>query len=313
MGTPTTVRHRGRHVFDSIQADYIRGLPQHIIGRQYFVDPNTGSDNNPGTNPNKPLATLAQARTLSNTTIDWAQSAYQYNIIWVAPEVYDEYFAGGFYYAHVVGLGNRGTDTQAEIHPSTTGGVFRTDATFLGTCFHNMRFENDIVSVPIFDLGICNSSLIENCEFALGADVAGVVAIDTTNSTHFNVEDCDFTSGMGQNLAYAFYHRGGANKYLHNARYLRNRIFAASGGIYIADGCTASQAIIKENLVHVDGTGIGIDGRGGGSDTGGDALVVNNEIIIVGAGDAIHGLAAGKKLYNKTIVNGTFAYETALA
>ena len=163
----------------------------------------------------------------------------------------------------------------------------------------------------MLDLGICNNSAIIACEFALGANVSGVVAIDTETCTHLVVLDCDFTSGMLQNMAYCAYHRGGADKFAHNVRYIGNRMYALTGGIYVASNCTASQMLVQRNFIHVDGTGKGIDGYGGGADTGGQLEAVENDIIIVGAGDAIHGLAAGKKLRNHTLVNGTYALETA--
>lgn len=304
-------RMRGSFHFDRIGARYIEGLPQCVIGNQYFVSANNGNDNNVGTSPDKPIATLARARALSNATIDWGATPKKYNIVWVEPGVYDEYFEGGFYYAWVIGLGIRGTDTMAEIHPSADGGVFRTDATFLGSAFVNMRFECDIQDKPIFDLGICNNSLIRQCEFALGAAVTGVYGIDTTNCTHLVVEDCDFTSGMPNGLAGAAYHRGGSNKYAHNVRYRGNRIFAANNGIYVAANCTASQMIVEDNDIIVEGTGVGIDGYGGGADSGSQLVAIKNRIIVAGAGDAIHGLAAGNKLHNETNVNGSFAYETA--
>lgn len=307
-----TVRHRGRHVFDNIASKYIEGIPQNMVGVQIYVDPDYGSDSNAGTSPNSAFATLAKAKTIVNALVDWAHTAYKINVVWVYPGVYDEYFLGGFYYTIVIGLGIRGTDGMAEIHPSADGGVFRSDATFLNSGFINMRFECDIVNQPIFDLGICNNSFIKQCEFALGANVAGVKAIDTTNCTHLTVEECDFESGQGTyDLDYAIYHRGGADKFAHNCRYRNNNIFGQNGGIYIASNCTASQAIAEENFINVKGTGIGIDGFGGGVDTGGQLKAVRNRIIIEGAGDAIHGLAAGNKLHNETNVNGSFAYETA--
>lgn len=306
-----TIRWRGLHVFDRIQAGFIEGLPQTILGTQYFVSANDGNDNNAGTSPDKPVLTIARARTLSNATIDWGATPKKFNFIWVEPGLYDEYFEGGFYYAWVVGLGVRGTDTMAEIHPSADGGVFRSNATFLGTNFLNMRFENDIVNQPIFDLGILNNSIIRQCGFALGANVAGVKAIDTENCTHLTLEDNDFESGQLQKLDAAVYHRGGADKFAHNCRYRRNNIFAKTVGLYVATNCVASQSIAEENNIYVDGTGKGIDGKGGGADSGSDLIAIRNRIIVAGAGDAIHGLAAGLKLHNETNVNGVFAYETA--
>jgi hypothetical protein len=307
------IRYRGTHIFDSIQAKFISGIPMSVMGNQYFVSANDGDDANPGTSPDKPVKTIGRARALSNATIDWGKYQKKFNVIWIEPaptEAYDESFAGGFYCAFVIGLGDR---HQVMIRPSATYGPFKTNATSIDAVFMNLHFQSLVQDVPICDLGVCNYTKFLGCKFSIGAAVTGVVAIDTENSDSLWVEDCDFTSGQVQNIDTAIFNRGGANKYAHNVRYLNNRISAKSYGIRIAGDCTASQAIIKDNLLLIDGTGIGIDGNPGGADTGCQGHVVDNEIIIAGAGDAIHGFAAGKKLYNKTIVNGTFAYETALA
>lgn len=299
-----TVRWQGRHVFDFLKAGIIEGVAQNMIGDQYYVSINRGSDGNVGTSPDKPLKTIERARALSNAHVDWLHDHYKYNVIWIEPGIYDEYFEGGFYYAYVVGLGNR-HDTQ--IHPSSVGGVFRGDATLIDEAFINLHFQSDIINEPIMDLGTVNYVDFLGCKFSIGKAVTGVKAIDTVNSDSLTVEDCDFISGEVQDIDYAIYMRGWAN----NARYMRNHIFAESGGIYVATAGKSGKAIAEENDIEVNGTGIGIDGKGGGPDTGSELLAIKNRIIIKGAGDAIHGLAAGKMLRNETLVNGGFAYETA--
>lgn len=305
-----TVRYRGTHVFDRLQAAFIDGLPMCIVGNQYYVSVNNGNDANPGTSPDKPVATIARARTLSNATIDWGKYQKKYNVIWIEPGTYDEYFAGGFYCAFVIGMGDR---HNVMIRPADTGGVFRTDATLIDEAFINLHFQSLIQDVPILDCGIVNYTKFLGCKFSIGAAVTGVKAIDTVNSDSLWVEDCDFVSGQTEEIDCAIYNRGGANKYAHLARYLNNRIFTKSYGIYLAGDCTSSGALAKGNMIRVQGTGVGIEHNAGGADTGGQLLAVENDIIVEGAGTAIHGLAAGKKLYNKTLVNGTFAYVTALA
>lgn len=301
------IRYRGHHHFEKLSADIIEGIPKQVIGKQYFVDPYTGNDNSSGLSFDKAFKTLQKAITVSNALIDWSYTPPRYNIIWVCPGVYAENLTPP-YYAFVLGLGIRGTDTMAEIR-AASGSEFT--GTFLGTILKNLRFEHLQASVPILDLGICNNSHIEQCEFTLGADVGGVAGIDTENCTHLTVVDCDFESGQLNTLAYAAYHRGGGDKYAHNVRYIGNRMFVQTCGIWTQSTCTASQALAQKNVIHCTGTGKGIDGMGGGADTGGALLAVENDIIIDGAGDAIHGLAAGKKMRNHTLVNGSYALETA--
>lgn len=299
-----TERWRGRHVFDFLKAGIIEGVAQNMIGDQYYVSTNRGSDGNVGTSPDKPVKTIARGRALSNAHVDWLHDAYKYNVIWIEPGIYDEYFEGGFYYAFVVGLGGR-HDTL--IRPSADGGVFRSNATLINEKFINLHFQSLIQDVPIMDLGTVNYTDFLGCKFSIGAAVTGVKALDIANSGDLAVEDCDFISGETEDLDYDIYIRGWA----HNARLMRNRMFAESGGIYVASAGVASKAIAEENDIEVNGTGIGIDGRGGGPDTGSELLAIKNRIIIKGAGDAIHGLADGKMLRNETLVNGNFAYEKA--
>lgn len=273
-------------------------------GNIYYVDGDDGDDDYDGLSWSTAVETIQAAIDLSNATIDWSATPKHYNVILVKPGVYAEELTPA-YYCVIIGMGVRGTDTAAEIHPATGSCI---TGTFLGTVLFNLRLEVNEASHPILDIGICNNSRIENCEFALGANVAGVNAIDTDNCTHLVVKNCDFTSGQLQNLAYGAYHRGGADKFAHNVRYINNRIWAATGGIYIADTCVASGALIQRNMIHVDGTGTGVYDAGYGY-----SLVVDNDIVVDGAGDALNhaGGTGGDLLNNRTMVNGSYALEPA--
>jgi hypothetical protein len=280
------------------------GYPLNVGGRTWVVDNVLGSDaaNQKG-DFNEPLATIQEDIDRSNTTINWSYTPKFYNYIYVKPGVYAENLTPA-YYCIIEGLGIRGTDTAAEIHPATGSAM---TGTLLGSGFRNLRIEGNTVSTPIFDIGICNNSFVEDCEFALGANVAGVAAIDTDNATHFEVRNCDFTSGQLQNLAYAGYHRGGANKFAHNVRWLNNRIWAATAGIWIQDTCTASGFLAQGNMIWIDAAGKGIDCNYTGA-----ALMVGN-LITGGAGaDAIeHSGGSTYTTFNQTNIAGTAAQETA--
>lgn len=273
-------------------------------GIEYFVDNVNGLSTNDGLSWDSALNTIQAAITKSNATINWSYTPKDYNIITVKPGVYAENLTPA-YYCHIVGQGVRGTDTAVEIHPATGSAM---TGTLLGSGFRNLRFEGNSASTPIFDIGICNNSYIVECEFALGANVAGVTAIDTDNCTHLVVMDCDFTSGQLQNMAYCAYHRGGADKFAHAVRYINNRMWAATCGIYIADTCVASGALIQRNFIHIDSTGTGVQDAGYGYSN-----IVDNDIVVDGAGDAINhaGGTGGDVLNNRTIVNGSYALEPA--
>lgn len=273
------------------------------LGTVYYVSANDGSDSlYDGLSPDEPKATIQAAITLSNATIDWSATPKKYNFIIVEPGVYAENLTPPYYCA-IIGAGVRGTDTAAEIHPTTGSAI---TGTFLGTVLYNLRLEGDVASTPILNLGVCNNSLIQSCEFSAGANVAGIAAIDTDNCTHLVVRDCDFTSGQLTNLGYAGYHRGGANKFAHNVRWLNNRIWAATAGIWIQNTCTATQALAMGNMIVMDASGKGIDDNNGGM------RCVGNFIMTGASGDAIeHAGGAAFTTFNQVNVNGTAAQETA--
>jgi len=312
---PKTYRDRGGDRFTVDDGGVLRVLGGGLLeiygtnvavrqGTVYYVDAENGDDDNDGLSWDNALATIQEAIDKSNATIDWDATPKAYNEIWVAPGVYAENLTPAFY-CIIRGMGMRGTDTAAEIHPAT-GSCFT--GTFLGSGLSNLRLEVDEASKPILDLDIANNSRIQSCEFGIGASVAGVAAIDTENATHLVIMDCDFTSGMNQNMAYVGYHRGGDDKYAHNVQYIGNRMWVKTAGIYVAADCTASQMLIQRNFIFVSGTGTGIH------DLNGNSMVVDNDIIVEGAGDAInHAGGAGYTLRNHTLVNGTYALETASA
>ena len=273
------------------------GRPQ---GYVWYVDknhPNT-SDSNDGLSWERPLTTIGAARTKNNATIDWADDAYPLNTILVAPGVYAEQI-GGLYYVRLIGTGTRGTDGMAEV--SLTG-YSALAGTMLNAYIYNMHFECDTQDTPIVDGGIVNSTWFERCTFALGANVSGVAGIDTDNSTHLTVLNCSFESGQAQNLAYGIYARGGANKYLHQARIHYNVIQAATAGIWIQDTCTASGCEIRGNTIYRPTKGI--------DDNSGTSYCIDN--FISASSDAIeHANSSTQCIGNHVINNATGAKEAS--
>jgi hypothetical protein len=111
-----TIRHRGTHSFDRITAKFIDGLPMTIVGNQYFVDGNNGSDSNAGTTSGKALATVAAA----------IAKAVANDVIFVFPGEYDEAVTIAHTKSNltIVGLGGRGA---AYIAPSATNATALTN------------------------------------------------------------------------------------------------------------------------------------------------------------------------------------------
>lgn len=270
----------------------IQNMVAKLGGVAYYVDDLNGNDANNGLSWATAVETIQQAIDLNNATVDWGETPKKYNVIYVKPAVYNENLSFP-YYCWIVGLGIRGTDTQVEIHP-TTGSSFA--GTMLGCSLVNLWLEVN-EALPILDIGEAGGSLIDHCQFYFGADIA-VTGIDTETATHLEVRFCDFGDGTGKKFQYCIANHGGASKYAHNCRYHDNNMFAYNCGIWIEDTCTATQTVIKQNVISVwtgDHTlaGIGID------DNNGQSTCIDNWIA---ADDAIdHPNTATKCIANHVI------------
>jgi hypothetical protein len=245
------------------------------------------------------FATVQEAITAHNATIDWTATPMRYGCIFVAPGVYDENLTPP-YYCYVIGGGVRGTDTSAEIHP-TTGSCLT--GTLLGTVLINLRFETN-EAVDCLNIGICNNSEIAHCVFTNGAAVAAT-ALSTDNCTHLHFHHNYVESGQTTGMAHGLYFQGGSNKYAHNIHVHDNSIITSTTGVYIASNCTASEARIgPNNFIRCTGAGSkGVD------DNGGVTLVYGNWISAI---DAIeHGGGAAYTVGNSVVNDGTGAKEAA--
>lgn len=221
--------------------------------------------------------TIAEAITASNALISWAGNEED-NYILIAPGTYAESLTTSPYYCHLIGLGvgtlaNSGMSVRIE----PASGV-ALSGTLLGMHLYNLAFQA-VGAVDVIDGGIVNDCLFERCMFAPG-DNDVVNAISTENSDGLNIRNCKFKSGLGTGgFTRCMYFGGGADKYLHNAL-IENNILqgmdATGTGIFIQGTCTATQTVIKGNIIHLSGAGIGID------DNSDDAMVVENYVFHVG-------------------------------
>ena len=244
-------------------------------GNVYYVSKSGNSTT--GKSWKTAFTTIAAAITASNATIDWAGNEED-NVILIAPGTYAETLTTIPYYCHMIGLGvgtlaNSGMSVRIE----PASGVCMS-GTALGLHLYNLAFQA-VGAVDLLDFGICNDVLIERCMFGPG-DNSAVNAISTENSDGLNIRNCKFKSGLGTGgFTRCMYFGGGADKYLHNAL-IENNILqgmdATGTGIFIQSTCTATQTIIKGNIIHLSGAGIGID------DNSDDAMVVENYVFHVG-------------------------------
>lgn len=237
------------------------GLRMGTVGIVYYVDkthPNA-SDNNDGTDPMAPKATIASAIAANNATIDWSVygGTKPYNWIFIGPGVYAEALTSLPHYCHVIGTGVLGTDGATEIHPAAGSALAGTQ---INGRWSNIWFESE-TAVPVLDFNICNNVILEACAIVKGTADLATIGIETTNASHMQINDCIFSSGVTP-LGIGIVFRGGANKYAHACRVVGNYIVAATTGIEIEAACTASLALIHRNVIRRPTTGI-LDANGG--------------------------------------------------
>jgi len=288
---------------------YAKNIPGHP-NNVWFVSQANGNDSYGGKSWARPLLTIGEAISRSNAMIDWDASPWLVdNWIYVAAGEYTEVGLVMPSSCHIIGMGLLGTDTAVEIHPAT-GAVFA--GTALGTHFHNLRLEVTEADKDTIDLGTANDSLIENCELVCGTAAGGAATafLSTENAAHMVVRNCSFQyGGAGSSHKYGIYFGGGADNYAHHCDINGNLIQgirSAGTGIYVAADCTASNAVIRNNIIKIDGAAKGID------DNNGNTLCVENCISIAGAGDAIeHAGGANFTINNQVVVNTVAARETA--
>lgn len=269
-------------------------------GKVWFVDNVGGSDKNSGESWGEALRTIAAAIAKSNLTIDWSYTPKYYNMICVKPGVYAENLTPA-YYCHIVGAGILGTDTAAEVHP-TTGAAMA--GTFLGCGLHNMRLECE-TAAPVIDLGIANNSIIENCEIVRGIAGLATVGLDMENATHMRILNNRFISGVadfpiGINADHGA--TATADKFVHACLIEGNDIFAATAGIYVDVHNVASSLLIKRNFIARPAKGI--DDNNGGSYCVGNWISASSDAIE-------HASSTSKCIGNSVINNVTGAKETS--
>jgi len=207
------------------------------------------------------------------TTIPSAQQSI-YDYIIIAPATYDENITALPFSCNMIGLGHPGTDKHVELHPSAGIPIA---GTVSGLRLINMRFEA-VGAVDLLDFNICNNVEILNCTFAC-ADADNVAAISTQNSSYLTIRDCRFDCLLATaGFAYCLYFGGGSDKYLASG-VIENNVFsgmdAAGTAIYIASDCTASETIIRNNIIKLTGAGTGID------DNNDNAMVLDNVVFHV--------------------------------
>jgi len=169
----------------------VREAPQGLV---YYVDGSHGAatDDNVGTDPETPLATIQAAIDLNNATIDWAATPpYKgQNWIVIAPGTYAENLTPP-YYCKMIGLGQAPanmTDMCVNVEPAAGSAMAGTG---LGVYFYNIRFTA-LTAVPVMDFGVMNSCIFDACAIVDGNPGLATVGIDTTDAGGSQILNCRF-------------------------------------------------------------------------------------------------------------------------
>ena len=278
------------------------GLRQAPQGLVYYVDPShpDALDNNDGTDPNAPKATIQSAITASNALINWAATPpYDgQNWIIVAPGVYAENLTPA-YYCKIVGLGNcNGGDVCVNVQPATGSCMAGTG---LGLHLYNIRFTGGGDATPVLDFGTFNSCIIERCMVTDGNAGLATVLLDMTGAGGSKIIGCNF--GYTASAA-PIGIRSTGNFF--DCQIIGCKIAAATTGIDLSAGGLLGNTLIAHNYIWSgeDGTiATGID-----DSTTGHTLVVDNWITAV---DAINHANAANTIANHVQNAGVGAVETA--
>jgi len=228
-----------------------RTVPQGIV---YYVDGShsEANDNNDGTDPNAPKATIQAAITASNATINWAATPPYDGENWivVSPGEYAENLTPP-YYCRVVGRGvatGNTTDWCVDIHPAAGSALAGTG---LAAHFYNIRFTAD-TAVPIVDMGVCNSCIFEKCMFTDGNPGLATVGLDMTDANSTWVIGCKVT---GNSNAVTIGIRSTGDFF--SSRIIGCQIEAVTTGIHLSDGAgLCGNALIAHNYIHKPVNGI---------------------------------------------------------
>ena len=263
-------------------------------GKTYFVW--KGGNNTNGLNWKNAFTTIAGA--IAAHTAFRATQTYKSvdTYIIIAPDTYEENIIALPFSCHMIGLGHIGTDKATEISPAE--GI-----AMAGTCsglhLYNIRFEGE-GSGDICDFSILNCSIIENCQFVpKSAAMAAAISFEDCKETI--IRNNRFTTGGALYCDYGIKFNGGADKYCHNTiiedNQVVNGVKAAGTGIHIAADCCATGAVIRRNVIHLAGAGIGIDDDSDG------ALVYDNKVFHVGG--TPYDINAALSMNNRANDNGT--------
>lgn len=215
-------------------------------------------------------AAITEQRRMRATLPSAEQSVNTYIII--APGDYDENITSLPFSCTMIGLGIPGTDKAVEWN--TTAGAC-ISGTVSGLRLVNIRFEAG-GAFNLLDFNVSNNVEILNCEFEC-KDTDNLAAIANSGGAGFmTIRGCKFGSQLGTrgfDMCLDF------NSWF-SAAVIENNIFdgldPTGTAISIYVNSVGYGAVIRNNIIRLDGAGMGID------DDSDDAMCLDNVVFHVG-------------------------------
>jgi len=204
--------------------------PNAAFGKVYWVDENTGDDDNSGLTPALAFATLGEAITVSNAEV----GNYNVNTIYINAQTYTETLTVYPKNVNIIGIGGKvridGVSTFA-----TPGNNVH---------WYNIQFRQ-ATAAPTVTLGggMYYSGGFHNCVFDNSGGSAATYALQMATVTDFVVEDCIFKGNP------VFPTAINITGNCVNLVIRRNRIIATTNGILIASASVGYQNQIEENFI----------------------------------------------------------------
>lgn len=255
--------------------------PSASFGKVYWVESYQGSDGNDGLSPSRPKKTISAALAASHAAIAASGKGYCRNTIYIQGSTYDSGFTENLtklaQKTDIVGVGSGDAQAYPRIDGTHTIEA-ATTATYLGCRFFNVEFYGSsaapIMTVPANQNGLG----FYNCIFT--STDAATIGLRVTSVHDLTVEGCRFNpSAAGAGFVNAALQVQAGS--ITNVTIKNNIIHLGdSGDVGIDWNCTAGQAdncwAIGNNICS---NGQTID------DEGSDLIVVNNNLICLGAAE----------------------------
>lgn len=217
-----------------------------LVGKDYYVAGNYGSDTNDGSSWDRALKTLARAVTLNNAYIAASSKGWAArNRIFLSADTTTESLTAFPNKCDVIGVGSYDANDQ----PGITGLHAPVNTGNYGTRFINIWFKGTAVASPIVDL-VSSSSGIQfiGCTFDATAGTI-TYGIRATASPFLKVIGCDFRGAFA--TAFILLSTGEAGRTVIEGNVMSGSL--GKGIVCASDMTTSWAAIARNNFIQCAG------------------------------------------------------------